>query len=58
MATKSILKNINIKTNYAAIRLADALTYAKERPAQPVKFQHSYSDATKEDILKMFGEHK
>ena len=55
MATKSILKNINIKTKYAAARLADAMEYAKNLPDHPVEFQRSVSEATEEDIRKMFG---
>lgn len=55
MATKSILKNINIRTKHAAVRLADAMEYSKNFGNRPVEFQRSVSDATRDDILKMFG---
>lgn len=58
MATKSILKSVNIKTNHAAVRLADAMEYAKDRPGRKVDFQRPVSDATAEDIIKMFGQKK
>lgn len=55
MATKSILKTIHIKDPRAARQLANALEYAAERPAKEVAMSKIVSEASREDIRKMFG---
>ena len=54
MATKSVLKNINIKSPVAARALVRALENAKGKHARPVVNNRSFSDASREEIRKMF----
>lgn len=56
MATKSVLKNIDIKTPSAACSLVNAMESAKGKYAQPVVNNRSFSDASRDEIRKMFGE--
>ncbi len=58
MATKSIYKNVTIKTNAAGLRLAKAIEKSeKHTKTAPVSTQHSVRIVTNtNDILKMFGE--
>ena len=58
MATKSVLKNIDVKTRNSALALVNALENAKGKHAQPVKRTRTFSDASKEEIRKMFGDAK
>lgn len=58
MATKSILKNIDIKTPSAARSLVSALENAKGKCAKPVVNNRTFSDASREEIRKMFGDSK
>lgn len=53
MATKSILKNVEIKTQNDCLALVNALENAKNKISQEVVMKKSYSVATKEDILKL-----
>ena len=55
MATKSILKTIHIKDRRSIQALVRALEHAQGKSAQPVKFQRSVSEASREEIKKMFG---
>lgn len=55
MATKSILKNVNLKSKKSIQALANALENASEKHSQPVKHQRAVSEASREDIRKMFG---
>ncbi len=55
MATKSILKSINIRTRNAAESLARAMENAHTKKSTPVKMSRPVSDASDEDIRKMFG---
>ncbi len=55
MATKSILKNVSLKGDAAVRRLVRALESARKKTSKPVTFQRSVSEATREDIRKMFG---
>lgn len=55
MATKSILKNVTIKDKSSARRLILALENASGKRSQPVQHQRSHSDASRDDIHKMFG---
>ena len=58
MATKSVLKNIDIKTQKSALALVNALENAKGKHAQPVINKRTFSDATRDEIRKMFGANK
>ena len=55
MATKSILKNVPIKDKKSACYLVSALESAHGKHSQEVQHQRSHSDASREDIRKMFG---
>lgn len=55
MATKSVLKNVDIKTKNSALALVNALENAKGKSAQPVINQRTFLDASKDEIRKMFG---
>ena len=54
VATKSVLKNIDVKTPVAARALVNALENAKGKHARPVINNRSFSDASREEIRKMF----
>lgn len=54
MATKSVLKNIDVKTRNSALALVNALENAKGKHAQFVVNNRTFSDASKEEIRKMF----
>lgn len=58
MATKSVLKNIDVKTRKSAYALVNALENAQGKHAQPVVNNRTFSDASKEEIRKMFGSNK
>ena len=55
MATKSFLKNINIKDKYAAERFVNALESAEKKSSVDVVLQKSFTQAKKEDLETMFG---
>lgn len=55
MATKSVLKNIDIKSRKSVQALASALEHANGKHSQTVMKQRTFSDASREDIRKMFG---
>lgn len=55
MATKSILKNVNLKSKRSVRALANALENASGKYSRPVQRQRAVSDASREDIRKMFG---
>lgn len=54
VATKSVLKNIDIKTRDKALSLVNALENAKGIHAQPVKKTCVFSNASREEIRKIF----
>lgn len=54
MATKSVLKNIDLRTRKSAIALVTALENAKRKSAKPVASQNIFPDASREEIRKMF----
>ena len=58
VATKSVLKNVDIKTRKSALALVNALENAKGKHAQPVVKNRTFSDASRDEIRKMFGETK
>ena len=58
MATKSVLKNVDVKTRNSALALVNALENAKGKHAQHIKKTRSFSDASREEIRKMFGNAK
>ena len=51
MATKSILKSVNIRNKGTALSLARAMVSAHTKAATPVKVSQSVSDATDDDII-------
>ena len=55
MATKSILKTVHIKDKKAAAALVGALENAKNKTAKEVRMSRSSSEASREEIKKMFG---
>ncbi len=58
MATKSILKNINIRDEKSVFSLINALENASGKHAQPVIRSHGFTDASMDDIQEMFREYK
>ena len=58
MATKSVLKNIDVKTRETALALVNALENASGKHAQQVEKKRTFSDASREEIRKMFGANK
>lgn len=55
MATKSILKTVHIKNPQSAERLISALEFAAAKPSKEPDVTVAASDASREDIRKMFG---
>lgn len=55
MATKSILKTVHIDNPQSAERLISALEYAAAKPSKETEISVAASDASREDIRKMFG---
>lgn len=55
MATKSILKTIHIKERSSANALVNALESASGKTTKDVTMKRSYSEASRDDIRKMFG---
>lgn len=56
MATKSILKNVQIKNRESATALVKALERAQSKRSQKSVQSRAFSDASREDIREMFGE--
>lgn len=54
MATKSVLKSVNLRTRKSATALVMALEQAKARKTRPVKSQNVFADASREEIRSMF----
>lgn len=54
MATKSVLKSVNLRTRKSATALVQALERAKARKTRPVKSQRVFTDASREEIRSMF----
>lgn len=55
VATKSVLKSIHIKDKKAAVRLVCAMENAAKKKSQDVGQTRMFSDASREEIRKMFG---
>ena len=56
MATKSILKNINIQRHDAATKLVNALEYAYGKSGKEIQISRTVSELKSEaDIRKFFG---
>ena len=55
VATKSILKTIHVGNRRPAAALIRALENAKGKAAKEVVMSRGYSEASREDIAKMFG---
>ncbi len=55
MATKSILKNVNIKGRSQVKNLANALEYAETRPAKIVTLSKALNEVKGENVKKFFG---
>lgn len=58
MATKSILKSIHIRDKGAAERLVNALQHASGKGSKQITPTRTFSDASREEIHKMFGREK
>ena len=58
MATKSILKNVDIKSRNAALALVNALENARGKSSATPDKTRTFSTATRDEIRKMFGEVK
>lgn len=54
MATKSVLKSVNLRTRKSATALVTALERAKERKVRPIKSPRVFNDASREEIRSMF----
>lgn len=55
MATKSILKNINIRSKSQGISLANALERAEKFQGKDIVFSRAVSEVKGEDVKKFFG---
>lgn len=55
MATKSILKTVDIRDKKLGRTFAKALEIATKKEQRGVKFSHNVRDARTEDIKKFFG---
>ena len=55
MATKSVLKNIDIKSRKSARALVSALENAHGKSAQSVTPARTFSNADRKEIRSMFG---
>lgn len=58
MATKSVLKTVDIKTRGTALALVNALENAKGKHTQNVNRNRVFSDASRSEIHKIFGDAK
>lgn len=58
MATKSILKTIHITKKKSVYSLVNALENAKGKSEKEVTMSRSYSNASRDEITKMFGDHE
>ena len=58
MATKSVLKSVDLKTRKSALALVNALENAKGKSAITAVNQRTFSDANRDEIKKMFGDKK
>ena len=58
MATKSVLKTINIKEKATCRSLINALEHAENKSSQPVQFSRPVRVADHELAKKLFGENK
>lgn len=56
MATKSILKNINIKSRKTSTSLVNALENASKKGTKKIEYSRGISAASSEDIRKIFGD--
>ena len=56
MATKSILKNVTVKDNQTAKKLANALEQSGHSRLDYNQAKAHYSYASPEDVRKMFGQ--
>lgn len=56
MATKSILKNINIKSRKTTTSLLNALENAKKKGSKKFEYSRGIRTASSEDIKKIFGD--
>jgi len=55
MATKSMLKTVDIRTEKSARRLANALEHASGQSVKPVKYSRAVYTASAEDVRRIFG---
>ena len=57
MATKSILKNINVRGHGQVRRLADAMEKAENFKGKPVAMSHTVTDIKGEQIKEFIAEY-
>lgn len=55
MATKSILKNVDIKDKHLARSLISALENASKKKSKDISLSRTYSDVRGEKIKDIFG---
>ena len=58
MATKSMLKSINIKNRSQAKKLVNALEHAQVNRGKKVIMNRSVVEVKKEDLAKLFKDYK
>lgn len=54
MATKSILKNVDIKGSKIGKQFADAMETAMSTPGKDVQYTRPYREVKREEIEKLF----
>ncbi len=55
MATKSILKEVNIRDRHSARNLIDALEMSKSKKVKEIKISKTVKDVPKDKIKTIFG---
>ena len=55
MATKSVLKNIDIRDNKTGRAFLDAIKRSEDFSKEKIELRHESSDVTKKDIKSFFG---
>ena len=55
VATKSVLKSVRIKDKTSAYRLVNTLEHAEGKRSKVVMHSRTFSDASRDEIRKMFG---
>ena len=58
MATRSILKNININKRKLINAFVTAMEHAQEKTAKDVQYSRTVSDVKGDELKKIFGDNK